>query len=128
MWFILCTARDSEPLFLGNIELEPPILTDIVIDPPYLVPEQPMIGGPDTSLCGQPNTYQCSGGDCIRDDQRCNGARWECLGNDDEQNCGTCTRSIVLVIRPIMFHRVVDIANCEQGAILQPLCGRVVQR
>jgi hypothetical protein len=72
-----CTARESEPLEL------------------LVIPDQ--VGGPNTSLCGQPDTYQCPGGDCIRNDQRCNGVRWECLDNADEKNCGIRTCFLVAI-------------------------------
>jgi hypothetical protein len=83
-----CAARESEPVLV-----EIPYIPDIVPLPvePY------QVGGPDTSLCGQPDTYQCSGGDCIRNDQRCNGWRWECLGNADEQDCGIVFYKILFI-------------------------------
>jgi hypothetical protein len=58
------TARESEPLVLS-------------------------VG--DTSLCGQPDTYQCPNGGCIRNEQRCNGMKGDCLDNVDEENCGIYT-------------------------------------
>jgi hypothetical protein len=88
-----CTARESDPLV---IPLEPPIDEPIEPIERPVIPDQ--VG--DASLCGQPDTYQCPGGDCIRNDQRCNGRRWECRDNADEENCGihTCFLATISVL------------------------------
>lgn len=56
------------------------------------------VGSPDKSLCGLPDTYECTGGDCIPQDYRCNGWGWDCLNRADETDCGTFKLTPTIII------------------------------
>ncbi len=41
-----------------------------------------------TGDCDNPLTFRCPDGQCIPEKQRCDGVMFDCMNNEDEQNCG----------------------------------------